>query len=138
MLGGLGETVRTDSYFLRIVESNLLDNAFKYGARDRQVVVEVAPIQRQGRAGVDVRVSNTPGKVGVPDGDEVFKKYYRGASARKYTGYGLGLYLVAQLCERLGGSVRCEAQPDRVSFVVWVPAEVSVDDASRGMQPESG
>ena len=138
VVGGQGETIRTDGHFLRIVVSNLLDNAVKYGARDREIAVEVARTVCEGLAGIEVKVSNSPGKVGIPNGNEVFKKYFRAASARKYTGSGLGLYLVAQLCRRLGGRVRCEADTDRVSFVVWVPAEPACNDGSGEAQPDSG
>jgi len=42
------------------------------------------------------------------EADKVFKKYYRGASSSDTSGAGVGLWLVRQIVEQLGGSVSLE------------------------------
>jgi signal transduction histidine kinase len=51
----------------------------------------------------------------------LFKKYYRADSARRHSGSGLGLYLVANFVRLLGGAVRYERQELSVRFIVWLP-----------------
>ena len=66
-------------------------------------------------------VGKGPGSAGFPDQKELFKKYYRADSARKHSGSGLGLYLVANFMRLLGGEVRYEPLENSVRFSVWLP-----------------
>jgi K+-sensing histidine kinase KdpD len=114
--------LRTDSQLLFIVISNLLENACKYAQEGTSIEVTL-----QAQAGDPtqwlVRVSNHPGRVGLPDPRQVFQKYYRNPQARRSSGTGLGLYLVWHLVKLLGGRVSYEPGDGRVHFVVCLPAQ---------------
>jgi signal transduction histidine kinase len=58
------------------------------------------------------------------DIERVFQRFERAASARTYAGMGLGLYIVRQIVEAHGGSVRVESRPGAGStFTVDLPLE---------------
>jgi signal transduction histidine kinase len=113
--------IETDHLLLRVVLSNLIDNACKYAEPQSTVRVDARPSARDGRAGVLVAVSNTPGSAGMPDPQRLFEKYYRSSRAAGKTGSGLGLYLVRSLCELIGGEVRYCPTASEVRFELWIP-----------------
>jgi signal transduction histidine kinase len=117
-----GPMVRTDSQLLFIVISNLLENACKY-AREGTPIEVALKAQAGDPTRWLVRVSNEPGRAGLPDPKQVFQKYYRSPQARRSSGTGLGLYLVWHLVKLLGGRVSYEPDGGRVHFVVCLPAQ---------------
>ncbi len=83
---------------------NLLDNACKYSPTDEPVTIECRVDK-----GVATIVIQDRGKgINPGEADNVFKKYFRGASSSDTSGAGVGLWLVRQIVEQLGGSVSLE------------------------------
>ena len=72
-------------------------------------------------------MTNRIGPSGVPDPQRVFDKYYRSEGAKKLSGTGMGLYLVQQLTQRLGGKCHCRVAGEHIQFEVWLPC---VEDKS--------
>ena len=117
-------TVRSDPTLVKVVLSNLLDNANRYSPAGSPVTLRLTPEVQQGIKGVRIVVNNLANPGSLPDADRVFDKYYRHASAQRDTGSGLGLFLVRELSERLGGWVLyTPPSPDdpTLSFAVWLP-----------------
>ena len=85
---------------LRILITNLVDNAIRYTAPDGRVQVSVQP----GDATVQLIVRDTG--PGIPDDERerVFDRFYRGRDAAA-GGSGLGLAIVRQIASLHGGSV---------------------------------
>lgn len=115
--------VVTDSQFLTVMLSNLLDNAERYG--DKQEAVEVVAMQKEnctGAKGVSIFISNRPSAASWPDAERLFTKYYRSAGAETQSGTGLGLYLVRTLARLVGGD--CLYVPDEkyIRFELWLPS----------------
>jgi len=95
----MGETGTLKTAFF-----NLLDNACKYSPPDEPVTIEYRVDK-----GVATIVIQDRGKgINPGEADKVFKKYYRGASSSDTSGAGVGLWLVRQIVEQLGGSVSLE------------------------------
>ncbi len=124
-----GETslkVNSDWQIFKSVLSNLVDNALKYSPTESIVQLRVRPSLLDGRAGCEISVENLvqseAAATGFPERDELFKKYYRADSARKHSGSGLGLYLVANFMRLLKGEVRYEPLEKSVRFTVWLPS----------------
>ncbi len=118
--------IRARRIVLRMIFSNLLDNAVKYGGEPPRVEVS-ALLSTGGRA--HVRVSSNG--VGVPyeDRKKVFQIFYRGGSElqRRTKGTGLGLFIVSTLVKQLKGRIsvdnRDDGQPG-CTFTVDLPGVV--------------
>ena len=119
-------TVNSDWQIFKSVLSNLLDNALKYSLPGSTILLRVKPAQLGGQVGCEISVENLiqpgPASTGFPDRDELFRKYYRADGARKHSGSGLGLYLVANFMRLLKGEVRYEPLEKSVRFTVWLPS----------------
>ncbi|HEX8793833.1 MAG TPA: hybrid sensor histidine kinase/response regulator [Polyangiaceae bacterium] len=112
---GLWDRVRMEQVLV-----NLLSNACKYGA-NRPVRLEVEADDATARIVVHDEGIGIPGEAM----NRIFGRFERAVSARNYGGLGLGLYLVAQIVEAHGGTVRAESRPERGAiFVVELPRRV--------------
>ena len=114
--------VHTDQDILRIIVSNILENAIKYSPKESQIYIETRTQDVNGSPGVHIEFINDVGIMGAPDPEHVFKKYYRNTSATKISGSGLGLYLVYELIQLIGGLVSYQFQHKKVIFKLWIPS----------------
>ena len=114
--------IESDLNLLRIILGNLLDDAIKYGDENNSISVD-AKVQNQI---ITLTVTNTVGEVGLPDKEKIFTKYYRAEKAHKYTGSGLGLYLVINLIKLLKGQARYFISTDRklITFELTLPEKM--------------
>jgi signal transduction histidine kinase len=113
-------TVQTDRQLMFIVLNNLLENACKYAPQETPIHVRLWHETDKQTIGLEVR--NQPDSAGWPDGARVFDKYYRSPHARRQAGTGLGLYLVRNLVQTLGGQIRYAPDNTWVRFVIELPA----------------
>jgi PAS domain S-box-containing protein len=108
---------RWDRSKLEQVVTNLVSNALKYGAG--------APVEVRVRSsGAMALLEVTDQGIGIPPEDlgRIFDKFERAVPVRKYGGFGLGLYIVRQLVEALGGAVDAESTPGQgATFHVVLP-----------------
>lgn len=111
-----------DSDILRIVLSNLIENALKYAPANSPIDIEIGTAKKHETAGISIRVRNRIGSMGAPDAGQVFKKYYRNTQATKMTGSGLGLFLVHELVAVMGGEITYTSDNEEVLFNLWIPA----------------
>ncbi len=92
------------------VLANLLDNADKYSPPGKEVDIDMRADQ------VEVVVTVRDRGRGLPPADlnHVFDKFYRADSgdAQSAYGYGLGLYVCAQLVQAQGGRIWADNAPD--------------------------
>jgi signal transduction histidine kinase len=97
-----------DARLLRIVLTNLLGNAVKYGEDDGEVRVEITSTKDRLRVGVWNR------GVGVPDEQRelLYAKFHRvrDPKLKGRKGSGVGLYLSRRIVELHGGSVGVEGE----------------------------
>lgn len=111
----------TDALLLKVILSNLLENAARYSPPDSAVQLGLQPQERAGRPGVRLTVINEPGPAGWPDPQQVFAKYYRSKGAQRESGSGLGLYLAQQLALSLGGELTYAPTEHLIGFELWLP-----------------
>jgi PAS domain S-box-containing protein len=110
---------RWDRLRLEQVVTNLITNAMKFGLGQP---VEISVDDHGPCAGLAV----TDHGVGITaeDIERIFERYEQGTSARGRGGLGLGLYIVRQIVEAHGGTVRVESQAGAGStFKVELPRE---------------
>src|SRR5262249_3012253 len=109
-----------DRTHLEQVVSNLLSNAAKYGAGRP---VEITVTAETGTSRLTVRdhgIGIAPEHLG-----RIFDRFERAVSVRHYGGLGLGLWIVRQIVEGLGGHVSVASQPGEGStFTVELPQSV--------------
>ncbi len=122
-------TVQGSPRLLRRLIRNLLENARRYSTGEVNLELSQTGTPSQSQAVIKVHDRGP----GVPPGqrERIFEPFYRlpGASERE-GGVGLGLALVKSICERHGGSVRCEARPGGgASFVVTLPTTMATPPA---------
>ncbi|WP_043710356.1 sensor histidine kinase [Corallococcus macrosporus] len=108
---------RFDRLRMEQVVSNLLTNAFRYGAgKPVKVTLRHMPDS--------LRLVVQDGGPGIPEADRsrVFERFTQGDNAQRRGGLGLGLHIVRQIIEAHGGRVHVEEAPGGgAAFVVDLP-----------------
>ncbi len=120
--------VKADPGGLRVILSNLLDNAIKYTPEGGAIEVSC---NREDQM-IELLVTDTG--VGIPESKigRVFERFYRvdAARNREQGGTGLGLSIVKHLSQSFGGSVSVdsvEGQGSTFKVVLPVSEDISVD-----------
>lgn len=114
----LGLVGRWDRMRLDRVVTNLLSNALKFG-KGRPVEVRV---ERAGLARARLLVTDQGVGIAPESQHRIFNRFEREPSASQHAGFGLGLYIVRQLVEAHGGTIRVESTPgEGAVFTVDLP-----------------
>ena len=89
---------------------NLIENAIKYAASGRSVVLSAQSVRRFGKSLVEISVEDRGPGINDEEAAAVFEPFYRGASGRqsREPGSGLGLAIVKSSVEANGGWVELE------------------------------
>jgi len=115
--------IKTDRRLLQIIVSNLVSNAVKY-------------LPFEGKLGLSYQLTDqkltivvVDNGIGIPEGelDKLFTKFYRASNAQSHQteGTGLGLYIVQQSVDLLGGEITVSAKENQgARFVVTLPTRV--------------
>lgn len=117
-----GTTALTSDYFLlRVVFKNLLENAIRYSPANAMVNVNIMAKGGHETREISVDVVNAVLANNMPDLNQVFDKYYRAPGARRYTGFGLGLYISRSIVSLLGGKLTAHIENGRIIFRACLP-----------------
>ena len=120
-----------DPDFMREVMDNILDNAFKYTPEGGAIYVNV----RGDGDKVLINVTDNGMGISADDLGHIFQKFYRAdnSDTRTIGGTGLGLYLVKQRVEAMGGRVWAESVfGEGSTFYVSLP-RLSSDEYEKRM-----
>lgn len=109
-----------DAGKIRIVLQNLIDNAMKYTPERGRVTIRCRP------EGPALKVIVEDSGIGIPDHQQtqVFTRFFRGDNAIKMEtdGSGLGLFIIKNIVEHLGGKIWFTSQENAGStFTFTVP-----------------
>lgn len=117
--------IRTDTFIIEHVFSNLIDNAIKYLDSRRPGRIAVGSESVNG----EIRFYVSDNGIGIPDTDiDVFKLFKR--AEHNNEGAGVGLALVKTLLARIGGKIWYERNDDfGTTFVFSLPAEKVIVDS---------
>lgn len=101
---------------MRVIVENLLDNAFKYGARS--VTMRVGGDERR----VALALEDDGDGFTAEVGQTLFEPYKRGTMAARAHGTGLGLYLAREMARGMGGDLRAQSEGPGcgATFTVWL------------------
>ncbi len=110
-----------DQLAMEQIIDNLVSNAIKYGARRP---VEICAEDRGDEVGISVR-DHGPG-ISADDQARIFGRFERAVgSDERRSGFGVGLWVVGQLVEVMGGTIRVEdAKGGGSMFTVTLPRQI--------------
>lgn len=106
---GLEINVLTDGKWLEFILGQLMANSVKYRSEERPVVINVYAEE----SGTAATLRFHDNGIGIPAADlpNVFEKSFTGANGRKDSkSTGMGLYIVKNLCDRLGHGITIESE----------------------------
>lgn len=116
-------TIKVDSRLFHIVVSNLVSNAVKYSIPQGRLACSYE------LRGEELTVVIADNGIGIPTGelDKLFTKFYRASNAQAHQteGTGLGLYIVKQSVEQMGGRIEVVSEENQgARFTVVLPVRV--------------
>ncbi len=105
-----------DPKILDIIMQNLVSNAIDYSPGKSVVSVVIT----QDNEMTKISVTNQGPSIPPDEQNNLFKKFYRGESAKKLkiSGTGLGLFIVKSFVEKLGGQIGFESEEGKET-VFW-------------------
>jgi signal transduction histidine kinase len=108
---------RWDRYRLEQVLTNFLTNAARYAA-GKPVEVSVRRLEQR----AELRVRDNGRGIAPEDQERIFRKFERAVGGREVGGLGLGLFIVREIVEMHGGTVRVESEVGKgAAFTVTLP-----------------
>ncbi len=112
--------IKTDVRLLHIIISNLISNAVKYIESGGELNLS-AELRSE-----TIAISIRDNGIGIPKTEisKLFTKFYRASNAQSHQteGTGLGLYVVKQSVELLGGAISVESgEGEGAMFVILLP-----------------
>ena len=114
-------TVLTDGKWLEYILNQLLSNTLKYKDENRGLKIEIHAEDHEQSSAL---VFHDNGR-GIPSSDlpYIFEKSFTGTNGRTISGStGMGLYIVKQMCNRLGADIVCTSvEQEFTEFKITFP-----------------
>ena len=120
--------VKGDSFRLRQVIANLLNNAIKFTTQGEVIIRTKMTEESAVMTNIQICVEDTGIGIPVEQHEKIFKHFSQadGTTTRQYGGTGLGLTICESLVELMGGSIQVESLPGQGSkFCIHLSMEKS-------------
>ena len=121
---GLDREVNTDGKWFEFILNQIIGNAIKYGRRE-EPKIQISLRTKPNAVLLDVADNG----IGIPSKEigRVFEKGFTGTNGRKQgKSTGMGLYLCARLCEKLGHGLKISSEKGQGTTVTIVFPESSM------------
>lgn len=119
-----GMTVTADPALMKVLLTNLLDNAWKFTRHTLEPKISLSVATLDGER--VFRVSDNGTGFDMTYSDKLFKPFQRLHTEAEFEGNGIGLAIVQRIVNRHGGRVWAEAEPDSgARFFFTLPARVT-------------
>jgi signal transduction histidine kinase len=107
--------IKTDRHFMITIFNNLISNAIKYGITGGHIVIDCVQYPDK----VKFSVYNDGIPINADDKESLFKKFSRieTENNKKIKGTGLGLFIVKNILESLGGKIWLESEENGNIFI---------------------
>jgi signal transduction histidine kinase len=115
------QIIRGDERAVEKIFVNLINNAIKFTEKGGRIVVG----SRRDGDWISVYVKDSGIGIPLEEQDNIFARFHQvdGSSTRRFRGTGLGLALVKEMTERMGGRVLVESTPGQgTTMIVRFPA----------------
>jgi signal transduction histidine kinase len=100
---------------------NILNNAIKYGRRDKEIILTIK------KEDENIIISVQDFGIGIPqcEQDRLFEQFYRAShTIERFSGLGIGLYLSKQIVQHHGGDIWLESDVGKGStFYIRLPVK---------------
>ena len=108
------ECIVSDEHRLKQVLSNLIGNAIKFTPENGEVKVDITSKTKNNKVIIDFSVEDSG--IGIPKAKQkrLFKAYSQ-IDSEKFGGTGLGLYISAQIVQKLGGKLQVISEENKGS-----------------------
>jgi len=109
-------TIYTDQKWLEFIINQIVNNSIKY-KKDQNSVISIRSIKNKDKIKIEIYDNG----IGIPSSDlkKVFDKTYTGTNGRiKAKSTGMGLFIVYNLCKKLGHKVEIESMKDKYTKVI--------------------
>jgi two-component system, OmpR family, sensor kinase len=118
--------VSGDRLAIEEILDNLISNAIKYGANN-PILIRISVDEEQ--QGAVISVLDSGSGISADDQARIFERFERVVQpAEQQPGFGVGLWIVRQLCQGMDGSVRVDSSPGKGStFSVALPLQSPKD-----------
>jgi signal transduction histidine kinase len=117
--------IESDGSKLKHILQNIINNAIKF---TEEGVVTTSVRYLPDAKALEFRVADTGIGISAAEHAKIFERFYQidGSRTRRFEGVGLGLYIVKEFTELLGGQVVVESEPDTGStFTITIPAKIA-------------
>ena len=116
-------TLKVDKYKLSLAIKNLIDNAIKYGGKER--LIELSVIKEN--SSISIQVEDFGAGIDANKLKKIMKPLYRGrvAKEKSASGFGLGLAIAHKIIEAHGGTLEIESELNKgTRFILIMPYNV--------------
>lgn len=109
--------------------NNILSNAFKFTPSGGNVDVRLSKIEKNGRGYVRIAFADTGCGISAEDQKHVFDRFYRSEHEEgKHAGSGIGLNMVKEYINMLGGDISVKSELGKGScFIVDIPTDLKAE-----------
>ncbi len=114
-----------DEKILELTLSNLLNNAIKYSGENTDITIDVTPVEDR------LKISVTDQGMGIPLSEQkhIFNRYFRAENALLTQGTGIGLNIVKNHLENLGGTITFMSQEGvGTTFAINIPLDQNLSN----------
>jgi PAS domain S-box-containing protein len=107
----------SDGHLLKNILINLVSNAIKYSPEHSDIVI--TSLIERGKATIQVLDQGIG--ISKEEQEQLFSKFFRASNVGNEKGTGLGLFIVKNYVDILGGAIACESEPGKGSrFVIEI------------------
>lgn len=108
--------VNTDKKWLEFILNQIINNSIKY-KKSEDPIIKIESIENEDKVILEIYDNG----IGIPEKDlkRVFEKSFTGANGRnKVKSTGMGLYIIKNLCNKLGHNIYIESEENKYTKVI--------------------
>lgn len=123
-------TFVTDPRYFKIILANLLSNAVKFSREKGNVIVDIEIV-----SSLVISVTDSGAGINSKDAEKIFDRFLQldTGVVKNFQGHGLGLSVIKDLTELLGGTVTVTSPGEGCTFVVTLPVQSEADGFSAAL-----
>ena len=110
------KNINTDKKWLEFILNQIINNSIKY-KKDKESIIKIESSETKDKVILEIYDNG----IGIPEKDlkRVFEKSFTGANGRnKAKSTGMGLYIIKNLCNKLGHKIYIESEEDKYTKVI--------------------